>query len=160
MTARKGEVTLAEVADRRFRIVVCRGPECGDKRDSQAVHAAFETAIAAAGVGARCELAWQSCFGRCSQGPNVLVREVLDTVPVRIGLADLPTRLGGGPRTATALYNRVAPVHATEIIATHVERGVVLRHLIEPLGGALKPVADPASPAVLSPDSSLPRGRT
>ena len=157
MTGRDRGVTLASVADRRFRIVVCRGPECGDKRDSQAVYAAFETAIAAAGVGARCELAWQSCFGRCSQGPNVLVREVLEVrpgvgPPVRIGLADLPTRLGGGPRTATALYNRVAPVHATEIVATHVERGIVLRHLIEPLGGA--------TAGAPTPGSSLPRGRT
>lgn len=142
------------MSDRRFRIVVCRGPECGDRRDSQAVHAAFESAIAAAGVGARCELAWQSCFGRCSQGPNVLVREVLATAPIRVGLADLPSRLGGGPRTATALYNRVAPVHATEIVATHVERGIVLRHLIEPLGGATAPAAAAA------PDSTLPRGRT
>lgn len=146
LTGPHGEVTLTTVSERRFRIVVCRGPECGDKRDSQAVHAALAEAIAAAGVGPRCALDWQSCFGRCSQGPNVLVREVVAAAPARVGLADLPTRLGGGPRTATALYNRVAPVHAAEIVASHVGRGVMLRHLVEALALASStPVAAAAS---------------
>ncbi len=122
---------------RRFRIVVCRGPECGDKRNSQAVHAAFVRDIAAAGAGDRCQLEWQSCFGRCSQGPNVLVREVPSAVPTkpRFTLADLPATRGGGPRLATALYNHVAPVNAAEVVASHVLRGVVVSRLIERLPG-------------------------
>lgn|GEM_PF-280273 len=122
---------------RRFRIVVCRGPTCGDQRDSQAVHAAFVVAIAAAGVGERCQLEWQSCFGRCSQGPNVLVRELPATMPdkPRFALADLPAGRGGGPRLSTALYNRMAPVNAAEVVASHVQRGVVVQRLIERLPG-------------------------
>lgn len=131
--------------ERRYRIVVCRGPDCGDRRDSAAVHAALVRAIADAGVAATCELDWQSCFGRCSQGPNVLVREVV-AAPIHRGLADLPQRLGGGPRAATALYNRVAPVHAAEIVASHIGRGAVVRHLIEPLVAA-PPAAPPPPPA-------------
>lgn len=80
------------VSERRYRIVVCRGPDCGDRRDSASVHAAFGRALAEAGLGARCELDWQSCFGRCSQGPNVLVREVV-AAPIHRGLADLPRGL-------------------------------------------------------------------
>jgi hypothetical protein len=88
---------------RRFRILVCRGPECGDRRGSATIHAAFVHELAAQGVGERCELAVQSCFGRCTQGPNVLVRE-LPVGPVaapRFALADLPPRLAGGPKLAT-----------------------------------------------------------
>ena len=139
------------VPERRYRIVVCRGPDCGDRRDSASVHAAFGRALAEAGLGARCELDWQSCFGRCSQGPNVLVREVV-AAPIHRGLADLPPRLGGGPRAATALYNRVAPVHAAEIVASHIGRGAVVRHLIEPL--AVPPAAPPrpAEPTATAPE--------
>lgn len=122
---------------RRFRIVVCRGPECGDKRDSQAVQEAFVHAIAAAGAGDRCQLEWQSCFGRCSQGPNVLVREVPPAQPAaarpRFALADLPASRGGGPRLATALYNHVLPVNAAEVVDSHVLRGVVVTRLVERL---------------------------
>jgi (2Fe-2S) ferredoxin len=148
---------------RRFRIVVCRGPECGDKRDSQAVHAAFVREIAAAGVGDRCQLEWQSCFGRCSQGPNVLVREV----PVealakpRFTLADLPVGRGGGPRLATALYNHMAPVNAADVVASHVLRGQVVHRLIEriPLAAgaalaALPVVIHTASEIPATPDAS------
>ncbi|MBP6846171.1 MAG: (2Fe-2S) ferredoxin domain-containing protein [Kofleriaceae bacterium] len=131
--------------ERRYRIVVCRGPDCGDRRDSASVHAALTRAVADAGLGAVCELDWQSCFGRCSQGPNVLVREVV-AAPIRRGLADLPQRLGGGPRAATALYNHVSPVHAAEIVASHIGRGAVVRHLIEPLVAA-SPAAPPPRPA-------------
>lgn len=133
------------MSERRYRIVVCRGPDCGDRRDSASVHAALTQAVAEAGLGASCELDWQSCFGRCSQGPNVLVREVV-AAPIRRGLADLPPRLGGGPRAATALYNHVSPVHAAEIVASHIGRGAVVRHLIEPLVAA-PPAAPPPRPA-------------
>ncbi|MBK7072389.1 MAG: hypothetical protein IPH44_08790 [Myxococcales bacterium] len=109
------------------------------------MHAALTRAVADAGLGAVCELDWQSCFGRCSQGPNVLVREVV-AAPIRRGLADLPQRLGGGPRAATALYNHVSPVHAAEIVASHIGRGAVVRHLIEPLVAA-SPAAPPPRPA-------------
>ena len=142
------------MSERRFRIVVCRGPECGDKRDGHAVHAALSAAVAAADVGARCAMDWQTCFGRCSQGPNVLVREVVTLAPPRLGLADLPTRLGGGPRTATALYNRVAPVHAAEIVASHVGRGVVVRHLIEPVSMAAR--GSSSTTAVVPPTDPVP----
>jgi (2Fe-2S) ferredoxin len=126
------------VSVRRYRIVVCRGPECGDKRDSQAVQAAFVREIAKGGLGDRCQLEWQSCFGRCSQGPNVLVRELPSAVQVKprfAGLADLPAGRGGGPRLVTALYNHVAPVNAAEVVASHVCRGVVVSRLIEHLPG-------------------------
>ena len=136
------------MAARRFRILVCRGPECGDRRGSAAIHAAFVHELAAQGAGERCELAVQSCFGRCTQGPNVLVRELPAGPPVapRFALADLPPRHGGGQRLATALYNRLDPSKVPAIVASHVVGGRVLTALIEPAESA-----EPAAP-VASPD--------
>lgn len=123
------------MAERRFRIIVCRGPECGDRRNSSAVHEAFAAQIAAQGIAGRCQLDWQSCFGRCSQGPNVLVRELPDAALAppkpRFALADLPPSRGGGPRLATALYNRIDPVKVVEIVARHVIQGAVVGRFIE-----------------------------
>jgi (2Fe-2S) ferredoxin len=118
---------------RRFRILVCRGPECGDRRESRGVYDAFRAALAAGGLDASCELGWQSCFGRCTQGPNVLVREVLTDVPApRFALATLP-----GPRGVTALYNRIDAAKVTDIVAEHIGRGVVVRRFVEPPATAL-----------------------
>jgi (2Fe-2S) ferredoxin len=135
------------MAPRRFRVLVCRGPECGDRRGSAAIHAAFVHELARQGANDRCELAVQSCFGRCTQGPNVLVRE-LPTGPVaapRFALADLPPRAGGGPKLATALYSRLDPSKVPAIVATHVVAGRVLAAYVEP--------PEPASPVAV-PDPS------
>jgi (2Fe-2S) ferredoxin len=138
------------VAERRFRIIVCRGPECGDRRDSRTVYDAFARELAVRSLGPRCELAWQSCFGRCSQGPNVLVREVPTQVqpPPRFALADLPPSRGGGPRLATALYNRIDPVKVVEVVASHVGQGRVVGRFIE------RPDASTSTPVAASPLAS------
>ena len=111
---------------RRFKVVICRGPECGDRRGSAVLHDAFRAAIDARG--ATCELAWQSCFGRCTQGPNVLVRElVVDPGPqIGSGFATMP-----GPRGATALYNRMDGSRVERVVVQHVVGGHVVRDFIE-----------------------------
>ncbi len=114
---------------RRFKIVICRGPECGDRHGSAALHEVFRTALAASGAQEHTELTWQSCFGRCTQGPNVLVREILpgEARPaLGSGFATLP-----GPRGATALYNRVDTQRVVHVVAEHVTRGQVVREYIE-----------------------------
>jgi (2Fe-2S) ferredoxin len=110
---------------RRFRIVVCRGPECGDRRDSRRIYEAFREAVDARGLTEHTELAWQSCFGRCTQGPNALVREIQAGEPA-FAFAALP-----GPRGATALYNRLDPLKAQRVVAEHLENGSIVRDFIE-----------------------------
>lgn len=115
------------MADRRFRIVICRGPECGDRRGSAILHDVFRDALEAHGCRARAELAWQSCFGRCTQGPNVLVREILTAEPtLGTGFATLP-----GPRGTTALYNRIDPTRCERIVTQHVRDGLIVREFVE-----------------------------
>jgi (2Fe-2S) ferredoxin len=114
---------------RRFKIVICRGPECGDRHGSAALHEVFHAALSAHGAQEHTELVWQSCFGRCTQGPNVLVREILtgDAAPaLGSGFATLP-----GPRGTTALYNRVDRQRVVQVVAEHVMGGRIVREYIE-----------------------------
>jgi (2Fe-2S) ferredoxin len=114
---------------RRFKIVICRGPECGDRHGSAMLYDVFRTALESYGAAEHTELAWQSCFGRCTQGPNVLVREILsgEAAPsLGSGFATLP-----GPRGATALYNRMDTARVAHVVAEHVVGGRIVRDYIE-----------------------------
>lgn len=110
---------------RRFAILVCRGPECGDRRDSAKVYDAFEAALRdAAPLPDAVELGKYSCFGRCRRGPNVLVREILPTEsPMLVRL--MPT---AGPRAV--IYHGVRPDEAPRIVEEHVREGRKLDDLI------------------------------
>jgi (2Fe-2S) ferredoxin len=131
---------------RRFKIVICRGPECGGRRGSAVLHDVFQSALEAHGAREHTEQVWQSCFGRCTQGPNVLVREILTDEPPSMlgsGFATLP-----GPRGATALYNRIDPPRAAHIVAAHVMGGQIVREYVE------RPGIHPSDPvAVRTKDS-------
>src|SRR5215470_1269850 len=96
---------------KRYRIVVCRGPECGEQKSSSTLHAEFLAGIRARGLDATVELGWQSCFGRCRQGPNVLVREVRPGES-RFLLAVAPVFAGPG----AALYSGVTRADVPRIL--------------------------------------------
>jgi len=110
---------------RRYRILVCRGPECGDRMGSAEIHAAFVEAIRRRSVEARVELGWQSCFGRCRAAPNVLVRPI-NPNERRMLIATAP--LAGGP--GTAFYSGVRPADALRIIDEHVVGGRPIAELM------------------------------
>jgi (2Fe-2S) ferredoxin len=113
---------------RRFKVVICRGPECGDRRASSELHEVFRSALERHNARDRAELVWQSCFGRCTQGPNVLVREIVaEQQPgLGTGFATLP-----GPRGVTALYNRVDAERVERVVTQHVIGGQVVREFVE-----------------------------
>ena len=113
---------------RRFRIVICRGPECGDRRGSAALHEVFRSTLDAHAARDKAELAWQSCFGRCTQGPNVLVREIVDAPGPTLGtgFATAP-----GPRGATALYNHIDSTRVEQVVVLHIVGGQIVREYIE-----------------------------
>ncbi len=115
--------------ERRYQITVCRGPECGDRRGSAAVYQALRERLLARGLAARAQLGWQSCFGRCSQGPNVLVREITEPGPPDPGVEE---STAAAPVRATALYNGVDAVSADDVVSQHVGAGVVVRTLVQP----------------------------
>jgi (2Fe-2S) ferredoxin len=158
------------VARRRFKIVICRGPECGDCRGSAALAPVFAACLerqegvavtasvsatdpgaastggwgSASDAGTDVALEWQSCFGRCSQGPNVLVRQLMappEGPRFGTGFATVP-----GPRGATALYNGVDAEKAERIVNEHVVGGRIIRELIE-----MPKVALPSTPGETPP---------
>lgn len=117
------------VPARRFRIIICRGPECGDRRGSAQLHELFRSSLEANNARDHAELAWQSCFGRCTQGPNVLVRELVgdqQSGTLGTGFATLP-----GPRGVTALYNRMDALRVDRVVIQHVNGGQIVREFIE-----------------------------
>lgn len=107
------------------------------------MHDALAAAVAARGLGEVVTLGWQSCFGRCTQGPNVLVQEV---APPRPGervfiLATLP--LGRAGRSA--LYSGVTPADAAAVVDDHVLADRLVSRLIEPPARAGAGYSRPAS---------------
>jgi (2Fe-2S) ferredoxin len=105
------------------------------------LHEVFRSALEAQGAQEHTELVWQSCFGRCTQGPNVLVREILtsEAVPaLGTGFATLP-----GPRGITALYNRVDSQRVAHVVTEHVMRGRIVREYVE------RPGIHPSDPVAL-----------
>jgi (2Fe-2S) ferredoxin len=131
------------LSDRTYRIVICRGPECGGQRGSETLHGVFVDAIAANAARDVVELAWQSCFGRCTQGPNVLVREIVSPQPgalVGTGFATMPA-----PRGTTALYNRFDASRVEPVITQHVLGGQIVREFIERVPAAGIALLDPVA---------------
>ena len=96
--------------------MVCRGPTCGERRNSAALHAKLEELIAARGLAARVTLAWETCFGHCLRGPNVLV---YDTDEVR----GWQVYAGQGAPSAV-LYNRVEVDELERLLAKHLAGGL------------------------------------
>ena len=61
----------------RYRISVCRGPDCR-RNGAERVLTAAREAVAQQGLEAKCVLGRGGCYGLCHLGPNVVVREERD----------------------------------------------------------------------------------
>jgi (2Fe-2S) ferredoxin len=106
----------------QLAVIVCRGPTCGDRRGSAALHARLEETIAARRLEERIALLSETCFGHCLRGPNILVCAGSE---VRGG-ATVP-----GPDTPSAvLYNRMTLADLDRVIDKHLLGGMVVRPLL------------------------------
>lgn len=107
-----------------YQVLVCRGPYCGSQCGSQHLHGALERLIRDRGFGERALLGWQSCFGRCSRGPNILVR------PRPTGVLPLFTESLPMVGPGTALYNRMTEPELPRLLDEHVREGRPCRDLM------------------------------
>ena len=108
---------------KKYQILVCRGPDCGDRLHSADVHAALDRELKVCQLGGNeVALGLYSCFGRCKKGVNVLVREVRANENARMFLF-MPT---AGP--GAFLYRAVRPEEARRILEEHIAGG---RPLVE-----------------------------
>jgi (2Fe-2S) ferredoxin len=64
---------------KRFQILVCDGPSCGVCHGSEALVEHIEARVGASKrLRGRVDVAILTCFGRCDEGPNMLVRELAE----------------------------------------------------------------------------------
>ena len=64
-------------SNKHYQILICDGPSCGLCHDSAALKDAMLAQIKAnPALATRVTVSDYACFGRCSDGPNMLVREV------------------------------------------------------------------------------------
>jgi (2Fe-2S) ferredoxin len=102
-------------AGRKIRVLVCRGPTCGDLRGSAAIHAELVRHVSVEGLGGEVILDWQSCFGQCQKGPNVLYREAKGRED-KLTLA--MAALSGGVKSA--MHHAVTPARAIQLLDRHL----------------------------------------
>jgi (2Fe-2S) ferredoxin len=108
---------------RKYQILVCRGPDCGDRLHSAELHAAFARELGTCNLaGNEATLGLYSCFGRCKKGPNVLVREVRPNENSRMIML-MPTAGAGA-----FLYQMVKLEEVRRILEEHIAAG---RPLVE-----------------------------
>jgi len=112
---------------RLYKVRVCRGPSCGDEKHSSTLADEFRRILAERGLG-DVEMQWQSCYGRCRNGPNVLVRETREqAAPRKFVLATQPLSRGG----KATMYNHVTIADVGEIVSEHLAAGRPVRRLME-----------------------------
>jgi (2Fe-2S) ferredoxin len=118
------------VNEPRYRIIVCRGPECGDKRGSAALYGELARLIKEKDLQSRVELEWQSCFGRCQSGPNIMVRlrTPADDGPLRFTVL-LPMANG-----EAVLYQGMRIEELARLLDDHVKGGQPVRALLRRSG--------------------------
>jgi (2Fe-2S) ferredoxin len=110
------------IGPRRLTVIVCRGPTCGEQRDSAVLLAHLQRTVAARGLDGQVTLLEETCFGHCLRGPNVLV---CDTDQVS-GAAMQP-----GPEAPSAvLYNRMTVEDLDRVVEKHLMGGMVVRPLL------------------------------
>jgi (2Fe-2S) ferredoxin len=100
----------------RYRLAVCKGPNCSFNGARDVVDALRE-ALRTQGLEERCHLARGGCYGLCAFGPNVIVRRD-DPSAAANPLAPGDFMLLGIP--GEYHYSAVMPAQAARLIAEHI----------------------------------------
>jgi (2Fe-2S) ferredoxin len=99
----------------RYRMSVCRGPDCR-RNGAERVFAAAREVAAAEGLEAKCTVARGGCYGLCHLGPNVVVRE--EGARPRDELMQEDFQLMGWPDEVH--YGEMTPEKIARVIAEHI----------------------------------------
>jgi (2Fe-2S) ferredoxin len=102
----------------KLSVIVCRGPTCGDQRSSADLYAHLERSIAARKLEGEVVLGWETCFGHCLRGPNILVCPTDGGETVAL---DAP---------AAVLYSRMTVADLDRVVDKHLGGGMVVRPLL------------------------------
>lgn len=109
----------------RYRVSVCRGPDCRENGAEQ-VYAAAQACAQRLGLGARCELARGGCYGLCHLGANVVVREVSGLKADPFQSEDYQLTYEPGE----TYYWAMTPAKVERVLQEHVAKGTVVADLV------------------------------
>ena len=102
----------------KYRIAVCKGPDCR-RGGSDRVFQAARAELVRKGLLGQCELYRGGCYGLCHLGPNVVVR--VDTGKPRDFLSQEDFQLMGWE--GEVHYGAMTPEGAVEVVDSHVGAG-------------------------------------
>lgn len=100
---------------KKYRLAVCKGPDC-KRNGADAVFGAAREEVAKRGLGACCEVYRGGCYGLCHLGANVVVRE--DTGRPRDLLSREDYRLMGWQ--GEVHYGAMSPEKVRRVIDEHI----------------------------------------
>lgn len=112
---------------KRFQILVCDGPSCGITHESETLVEHIEGRLdkKEAALEGRAECAALTCFGRCDEGPNLMIREL---APGEDGSTEPDFDLLYGVR---GLYLGVDQAKVDRILDSHVAKDEAVEEWVE-----------------------------
>ena len=123
-TRRPRAVAIKGLSGVPYQVYVCRGPYCGKQCGSATLEGEIRRLVLAEGLSDQVTVQTQACFGRCSRGPNLLVRP-RRTGPAPLFAESLPL-VGRG----VGFYNVVQPSELERIVREHLVGGTPCRDLM------------------------------
>ncbi|KIG11984.1 hypothetical protein DB30_02230 [Enhygromyxa salina] len=110
----------------RFQILVCDGPSCGLCLDSEALLEHIQARVAASPrLEGRVHAINLTCFGRCDEGPNMLVRAVAEGEDPEIE-PEIDAIVG-----ARGLYLGMDRARVDRVLDEHCETGEPIEEWVE-----------------------------
>jgi (2Fe-2S) ferredoxin len=108
----------------RYRISVCRGPDCR-RNGAERVLTAAREAVTGAALEGKCVLGRGGCYGLCHLGPNVVVREERDRPKDMFAQEDF--QLMGWPDEVH--YAEMTEARVRQVIAEHIGQDTPVQSL-------------------------------
>ena len=109
----------------RYRISICRGPDCR-RNGAERVLTAAREATQTQGLEAKCLVARGGCYGLCHLGPNVVVRE--DTGKPKDPFSREDFELSRAP--GETYYWVMQPAGIERVVREHIVEDKVVKDLV------------------------------
>jgi len=124
--AKQAMAGTEERAKPRLQILVCDGPSCGVTYESELLKELIAGRLAADDdLQRRCVIVDYGCFGRCSEGPNMFIRELASGEDAE--REPDPDEL----ETPRGFYPSMDAAKVERIVTEHCSRGLPVEELLE-----------------------------
>ena len=110
----------------RFRVLVCVGPTCGEKRGGLQILARMKELVADRGLEATVSVHRETCLGYCQWGPNLVVEAEAGPAPEAAGAAEADE----ASRIGAILYTALEPAEIGAVVDRHLAEGKIVWSLV------------------------------